>query len=120
MTSSKETDVKDLIHAQQNDEEMDAEHLTESGRPGRWHSHKDGAKHWDRPSLIEPGGSKGSTEFESNSPPAIEKLMNHISSISEELKLIRKAIEGNGKIVLNAGISEEPGDDKLNKKNDSS
>lgn len=50
----------------------------------------------------------------------IEKPVKNISSISEELQLIRKALEGNGKIMRRVGISGEPGSKKSEKKNNSS
>jgi len=43
----------------------------------------------------------------------IEKLIKNISSISEELQLIRKALEGDGKIMLRVGISGEPDSKKI-------
>jgi hypothetical protein len=46
----------------------------------------------------------------------IEKMIKNISSISEELQLIRKTLEGNGKIMLRVGISGEPDGKKSVKK----
>ena len=112
----KETDVKDSITTDKMDKEMAAENLTESGGPEEWYMHKADAQQVNRTSLIEPGDSKDSTDREVNSPLVIEKLMKHLSSIYKELQLIRKALEGNGKIFLHEGISEEPGDEKFDKK----
>jgi len=116
----KETDAKGTITAQKNDEEMPDTHPSESGKSGGWYRHKDAAKHWYRAPLIEPGGSKDSKDLEANSLPVIEKLIKNISSISEELQLIRKALEGNGKIMLRVGISGEPDSKKSVKKNNPS
>jgi|GEM_PF-640079 len=118
--ASKETDVKDSITAQQNDKEMPDKRLSEPGRSGGWYRHKDAPKHWYRAPLIEPGGSEESIALEATSLPMIEKLIKNISSISEELQLIRKALEGNGKIMLRVGISGEPDSKKPEKKNNPS
>jgi len=118
--SSKATDGKDTITAQKKNEEMPDTHSSESGKSGGWYRHKDAAKHWYRAPLIEPGSSKETTDLEENSLPVIEKLIKNISSISEELQLIRKALEGNGKIMLRVGISGEPDSKKSLKKNNPS
>lgn len=115
-TSLKQTDAKDTIATHKIDKEMASENLTDSGRPEEWYRHKADAKHGNQRSLTEPGGSKESTEIEVNFPPVIEKMIKHISSIYEELKLIRKALEGNGKIILHEEISGEQGDEKCDKK----
>ena len=119
-TILKEGNVKGTITAQKNDEGMPDTHHSESGKSGGWYRHKDAAKHWYRAPLIEPGGSKDSKDLEANSLPVIEKLIKNISSISEELQLIRKALEGNGKIMLRVGISGEPDSKKSVKKNNPS
>jgi len=118
--ASKEADVKGTITARQNDKEISDTHSTEAGKSGGWYRHKDAAKQWHQAPQIEPDVSKDSKNLEANSLPVIEKLIKNISSISEELQLIRKALEGNGKIIMRAGISGEPGDDKLDKKKNSS
>jgi len=118
--SSKATDGKGTVTAQQNNEEMPDTRPTESGKTGGWYRHKDAAKHWYRAPLVEPGSSKETTDLEENSLPVIEKLIKNISSISEELQLIRKALEGNGKIMLRVGISGEPDSKKSVKKKNSS
>ena len=119
-TILKETDAKGTITAQKKNEEMSDARPTESGKSGGWYRHKDAAKHWYRAPLIEPGSSKEATDLEENSLPVIEKLIKNISSISEELQLIRKALEGNGKIMLRVGISGEPDSKKSVKKNNPS
>jgi len=116
----KESNSKGTITAQQNGEEIPDTHPSESGRSGGWYRHKDAAKHWSRAPLVEPGSSKETTDLEENSLPVIEKLIKNISSISEELQLIRKALEGNGKIMLRVGISGEPDSKKSVKKNNPS
>jgi flagellar biosynthesis protein FlhG len=116
-TILKETNSKDTMTAQKNDEGMLGTHISESVKSGGWYRHKDAAKHWYRAPLIEPSGSKDSKDLEVESPPVIEKLIKNISSISEELQLIRKALEGNGKIMLRVGISGEPDNKKPAKKN---
>lgn len=40
--------------------------------------------------------------------PLLDKLVNSISSISEEVKCLRKAVEGNGKDVLSSNLSANP------------
>ena len=115
-TYSKETDEKDSIAARQMDKEMAAENATESDRPAEWYRHKTGAKHGNQRSLLEPGGSNESKDPEVYSSPVIKKLIKHISSIYKELQLIRKALEGNGRIMLHQGISGEPDDEKIDKK----
>ena len=112
----KETDAKSTVTAQQNNEEMPDTHPSESGKSGGWYRHKDAAKHWYRAPLVDPGSLKETTDLEENSLPVIEKLIKNISSISEELQLIRKALEGNGKIMLRVGISGEPDSKKSVKK----
>ena len=112
----KEANAKGTITAPQNNEEMPDTHPSESGKSGGWYRHKDAAKHWYRAPLVEPGSSKETTDLEENSLPVIEKLIKNISSISEELQLIRKALEGNGKIMLRVGISGEPDSKKSVKK----
>jgi len=119
-TTLKEADAKGTITAQQNGEEMPNIRPTDSGKPGGWYRHKDAAKHWYRAPLVDPGSSKETTDLEENSLPVIEKLIKNISSISEELQLIRKALEGNGKIMLRVGISGEPDSKKSVKKNNPS
>ncbi|MBW2003949.1 MAG: hypothetical protein JRI72_04960 [Deltaproteobacteria bacterium] len=89
-------------------------------KSGGWYRHKDAAKHWYRAPLVEPISSEDSTDLEGTSLPVIEKLIKNISSISEELQLIRKALEGNGKIMLHVGISGEPDSKKSEKKNNPS
>jgi flagellar biosynthesis protein FlhG len=116
----KETNPKETSTAQKKNEEMPDARPTESGKSGGWYRHKDAAKHWYRAPLIEPDSSKETTDLEGNSLPVIEKLIKNISSISEELQLIRKALEGNGKIMLRVGISGEPDSKKSVKKNNPS
>ena len=116
----KETNPKETSTAQKKNEEMPDARPTESGKSGGWYRHKDAAKHWYRAPLIEPDSSKETTDLEGNSLPVIEKLIKNISSISEELQLIRKALEGDGKIMLRVGISGEPDSKKSVKKNNPS
>jgi len=115
-TALKETNPKETSTAQKKNEEMPDTHSRESGKLGGWYRHKDAAKHWYRAPLIEPDSSKETTGLEGNSLPVIEKLIKNISSISEELQLIRKALEGDGKIMLRVGISGEPDSKKSVKK----
>ena len=119
-TILKETNAKGTSTAQKKNEEMPDARPTESGKSGGWYRHKDAAKHWYRAPLIEPDSSKETTDLEGNSLPVIEKLIKNISSISEELQLIRKALEGDGKIMLRVGISGEPDSKKSVKKNNPS
>ena len=116
----KETNPKETSTAHKKNEEMPDARPTESDKSGGWYRHKDAAKHWYRAPLIEPSGSKDSKDLEENSLPVIEKLIKNISSISEELQLIRKALEGNGKIMLRVGISGEPDSKESVKKNNPS
>jgi flagellar biosynthesis protein FlhG len=119
-TTLKETNAKDTITAQKNDEEMPDTRPSESGKSGGWYRHKDAAKHWYRAPVVEPGSEEETADLEENSLPVIERLIKNISSISEELQLIRKALEGNGKIMLRVGISGEPDSKKSVKKNNHS
>jgi flagellar biosynthesis protein FlhG len=119
-TILKETNAKDTITAQKNDEEMPDTRPSESGKSGGWYRHKDAAKHWYRAPVVEPGSEEETADLEENSLPVIERLIKNISSISEELQLIRKALEGNGKIMLRVGISGEPDSKKSVKKNNHS
>jgi len=119
-SASKGSNVKSTITDWQDDKEMPNTHPTESSKTGGWYRHKDAAKHWYRAPLVEPGSSKETTDLEQNSLPVIEKLINNMSSISEELQLIRKALQGNGKIMLSVGISGESDSKKSVKKNNPS
>ncbi|MBW2006083.1 MAG: P-loop NTPase [Deltaproteobacteria bacterium] len=116
----KESNSKGTITAQQNGEEIPVTSPSESGRSGGWYRHKDAAKHWYRGPLVEPGSGQEIADLEENSLPVIEKLIKNISSISEELQLIRKALEGSGKIMLRVGISGEPDSKKSVTKNNPS